>query len=257
MVDRPERLVHGWGEAERPARLSRASVFPTRPPSLCAGGHPPHPNSGSPEFGTLSWPKSDISDLGWGGIPLPRQHRHDLAHVPDALRAHLIDGLRNRRLHLRLGHLLRKIGADHVNLGSLAIGELLAAGRIVEGDRFLALLDHLLQDAQQIAVGKLRPARELILNIGVLDGSADKAQRRYPALIPRLHGALERGVDLLAQHGYGPFLSALPSRADSQPTREPARARTNTYVFNARDTTHASGGAPGLWPGLAGAQGHC
>jgi len=21
-----------------------------------------------PEFGTLRWPKSDISDLGWGGI---------------------------------------------------------------------------------------------------------------------------------------------------------------------------------------------
>src|SRR5260370_29899676 len=26
----------------------------------------PHPNSGLPEFGTLRWPKSDISDLGWG-----------------------------------------------------------------------------------------------------------------------------------------------------------------------------------------------
>jgi hypothetical protein len=24
-----------------------------------------HPNSGLPEFGTLRWPKSDISDFGW------------------------------------------------------------------------------------------------------------------------------------------------------------------------------------------------
>src|SRR5712691_6711112 len=30
----------------------------------------PHPNSGLPEFGTLSWPKSDKSDFGWerGGV---------------------------------------------------------------------------------------------------------------------------------------------------------------------------------------------
>src|SRR5262249_23494606 len=30
---------------------------------------PPRPNSGLPEFGTLRWPKSDTSDLGWGGWP--------------------------------------------------------------------------------------------------------------------------------------------------------------------------------------------
>jgi hypothetical protein len=29
------------------------------------GGHPLSPNSGLPEFGTLSWPKSDKSDFGW------------------------------------------------------------------------------------------------------------------------------------------------------------------------------------------------
>jgi len=28
----------------------------------------PQPNSGLPEFGTISWPKSDISDLGWGEV---------------------------------------------------------------------------------------------------------------------------------------------------------------------------------------------
>ena len=36
-----------------------------------SGKHRPenHPNSGLPEFGTLkSWPKSDISDFGWGDV---------------------------------------------------------------------------------------------------------------------------------------------------------------------------------------------
>ena len=28
----------------------------------------PRPNSGLPEFGTISRPKSDISDLGWGEV---------------------------------------------------------------------------------------------------------------------------------------------------------------------------------------------
>ena len=41
-------------------------------PGMCArGAHiptSPHPNSGLPEFGTISWPKSDISDLGWGEV---------------------------------------------------------------------------------------------------------------------------------------------------------------------------------------------
>jgi hypothetical protein len=32
---------------------------------------PPRPNSGLPEFGTIGWPKSDKSDLGWGGWPTP------------------------------------------------------------------------------------------------------------------------------------------------------------------------------------------
>jgi len=39
---------------------------------MCArGAHiptSPHPNSGLPEFGTISWPKLDISDLGWGEV---------------------------------------------------------------------------------------------------------------------------------------------------------------------------------------------
>src|SRR6266545_3504994 len=33
------------------------------PRARCAPS--PHPNSSLPEFGTLDWPKSDISDFGW------------------------------------------------------------------------------------------------------------------------------------------------------------------------------------------------
>ena len=35
------------------------------PPGRAARGHPPHPNSGLPEFGIFKRPKSDISDFGW------------------------------------------------------------------------------------------------------------------------------------------------------------------------------------------------
>src|SRR5712692_8904153 len=50
-----------WGEG-RGEGVTNREVF-TRPKPLT----PPlsHPNSGLPEFGTLSWPKSDISDFGW------------------------------------------------------------------------------------------------------------------------------------------------------------------------------------------------
>jgi RimJ/RimL family protein N-acetyltransferase len=55
----------GSSETRPPRGLS-----PPAPPDRLTsfGGHPPHPNSGLPEFGTYKRPKSDISDLGWGGI---------------------------------------------------------------------------------------------------------------------------------------------------------------------------------------------
>ena len=53
--------------AERCARSSRfRTPHPAFPRSSRGSSHP---NSGLPEFGTLRWPRSDISDLGWGGIP--------------------------------------------------------------------------------------------------------------------------------------------------------------------------------------------
>src|ERR1700737_1850334 len=53
------------GEGDPPSELICSPS-----PGMGAQGAPiptsPHPNSGLPEFGTLKWPKSDISDLGWG-----------------------------------------------------------------------------------------------------------------------------------------------------------------------------------------------
>src|SRR5260370_13716552 len=42
-------------------------LAPQLPKALPPSPALPHPNSGLPEFGTLSWPKSDKSDFGWGG----------------------------------------------------------------------------------------------------------------------------------------------------------------------------------------------
>ncbi len=61
---------------------------------------------------------------------------------------------RNGRLRLRFRHLLGKIGRDDLDLAALPIGKLRAAGLVVELDRFLALLDHLLQQAEKFLVGE-------------------------------------------------------------------------------------------------------
>ena len=54
-LPRGERVgVRGFGSIDRPQPLT---------PPLS------HPNSGLPEFGTLSWPKSDRSDFGWEREP--------------------------------------------------------------------------------------------------------------------------------------------------------------------------------------------
>ena len=55
-----ERASAAGGHRPAVARVSRRR---------CRGlGELPlrHPNSGLPEFGTIEWPKSDISDFGWG-----------------------------------------------------------------------------------------------------------------------------------------------------------------------------------------------
>ena len=86
--------------------------------------------------------------------------------------------------------------------------ELGAAALVVELDRLLALLDHLLQHAEQIGVGQRRFALPACLDIGILDGRVDHAQRGELALRLGLHGLLDRVVDVVAQHGFVPLLRA-------------------------------------------------
>ena len=89
-----------------------------------------------------------------------------------------------------LRHLLRHEALDDLDLGTLAVGQFLAAGLVVDLDQFLALLDHLLQDAEQIIVGERFP-RTFLLDLGVLDRRIDEAQRRDAPLVARLHGVLQ------------------------------------------------------------------
>src|SRR5262249_21817853 len=70
-------------------------------------------------------------------------------------------------------------------------------------DRFLALLDQLLQQAEKLLVGERLLALALRLEVGVLERGIDQAQRRYPALVAGFHRVFQGGVDLVAQHGYG------------------------------------------------------
>ena len=93
----------------------------------------------------------------------------------------------DRGAGLVVGHLLRQIGRDDLDLLALLAGELGAAALVVELDQFLALLDHLLQQRRAASAsvsGALAlPAR---LDIGVLDGGIDQPQRRDAALVLRL-----------------------------------------------------------------------
>src|SRR5262249_23189648 len=75
---------------------------------------------------------------------------HDLAHVLHALRARLADGSGDRGLCFVLGHLLRQVSPHDRDFLALLVGKLDAAALLVQLDRFLALLDHLLQQAEQI-----------------------------------------------------------------------------------------------------------
>ena len=71
-----------------------------------------------------------------------------------------------------------QIGPDDLDLAALLVGEFLAAGLVVDFDRFLALLDHLLQEAEELVVGQHGLALPLRLDVGVLDRRIDQAQRR-------------------------------------------------------------------------------
>src|SRR5215831_14664564 len=98
------------------------------------------------------------------------QDADHLAHVLDAGRIGLGDGRANGRLDLVLRHLLGQIGRNDRDLLAFLCRELRASALVVELDRLLALLDHLLQQRKQFSVGQGRLALPARLDIGVLDG---------------------------------------------------------------------------------------
>ena len=68
------------------------------------------------------------------------------------------------------------------------VGEIGAAGLLVDVERFLALLDHLAHDVEDVGVGErhaLGAAR-----LAFHDGGVDQAQRRDAALLPAFIAAL-------------------------------------------------------------------
>src|SRR6266508_2035470 len=93
----------------------------------------PHPNSGLPEFGTLSWPKSDKSDFGWG-----KGTSGDIAlAVPcDAVAALWANAVRGRSREVEIALMLNElrdgdvldrdrivgIGGDHRIAAAVVVG---------------------------------------------------------------------------------------------------------------------------------------
>ena len=97
--------------------------------------------------------------------------------------------------------MLRQETADDRDLATLLLGELGAAALVVKLNRLLALLDELLQQAQDVGIGERIPASAARLDVGVLDRRIDEPQGREAQLVLRFHGRLHGVIDLFAQHG--------------------------------------------------------
>ena len=69
-------------------------------------------------------------------------------------------------------------------------GELGAAGLVVDAGQFLALLDHLLQQAEDVVVAGLALAGAARLDILVLERRLDEPHGGEPALFAGLQGVL-------------------------------------------------------------------
>ena len=76
-----------------------------------------------------------------------------------------------------------------------------AAALVIELDRLLALLDHLLQHRKQRLIRQRRLALPARLDVGVLERRVDHTQRRDPALVLGLHRVFHGIIDVVAQHG--------------------------------------------------------
>ncbi len=84
---------------------------------------------------------------------------------------------------------------------ALLVGQLRPAALVVELDQFLALLDQLLQEAEDIGIGERALAASARLDVGILDRRIDHPQGREPQLVLRFHRRLHGLVDVIAQHG--------------------------------------------------------
>src|ERR1700722_15760681 len=142
---------------------------------------------------------------GFGKIHPPGktllERRHGTAHVFERCGFELLDQRGNRRRGLHIGHALGQVGGDDFDLLALLGRELGAAGLLVDVERFLALLDHLAHDVEDLGGAELEP-----LGAGGLarkNRGIDHAQGRDAARLARLHRLFYRVVDIVAQHGYG------------------------------------------------------
>jgi hypothetical protein len=90
----------------------------------------------------------------------------------------------------RIG-LLRQVDGQHLDLGPLLVGQILAAGLLELAERVLALLDQLVGEADdQGVVGD-----DALVDFTLLDGGHQHADRRQPIGLARLHGRLHVFVD--------------------------------------------------------------
>jgi hypothetical protein len=81
-----------------------------------------------------------------------------------------------------------------------SVAPVLAPGLLVDAQRFLALLDHLLQHDKQIGVAERLLALPAIGDIPVLDRCIDGTQGRSAALVASLQRRLVALADRL-EHG--------------------------------------------------------
>src|SRR5262249_42214665 len=125
---------------------------------------------------------------------------HDLAHVLHALRARFADHPGDRGLRFLLGHLLRQVSRDDRDFLALLVGKLGAAALLVKLERCLPLLDHLLQQAEQVVAVEPRLAVAGRLGVAVLQSRVDEPQRGDATLVAALHRVLEGRIDVVAQH---------------------------------------------------------
>src|SRR5215211_136993 len=138
-----------------------------------------------------------LGEVHFAGVFGPKP-ADDLAHVLHRCGAGLADRRGDRGARLGVVHLPRQEALDDGDLLALLIGELAAAGLIVDRDRFLALLDHLLQECEDLLLARLPPARAPRLDILVLERRLDHAHRRQAPLLTGLQRLL---------HGLGEALA--------------------------------------------------